>query len=207
MTAWAYDSRVAKAYVRGLLNACKVISAKDAAERAGLHLVQRGSRAWANCFLHKDNHPSMLFNENGTFKCFSCGKTGDAVRLYELLYNQKPLDAAKQLMADFGLAEEMPGKLHPIPAKKVVTEKELQKAVADIVWSRINQILDIKYNAYARMKEIESDMTEPTDADFDKLEAEIAKCSAASVLIETIETLTFQQQADWIERGAKFDAI
>ena len=193
--------------IQTIFQMCKTISAKVAAEQAGLYLVQHGSRSWTNCFLHKDDHPSMLFNENGTFKCFSCEEKGDAVRLYELRYNLKPLDAAKRLIADFGLTNEKSSKLHPAPIQKAITEQELQKAVADIVWSRINQLLDIKYEAYARMKEIEGDTTEPSDADFDKLDAEIAKSSAAKVLIDGIEAMTFQQQVDWIISGAEFDEI
>ena len=193
-----------------LFQVCKSISAKDVAEKVGLPLIQRGSRFWTHCPLHEDKTPSMLFNEDGTFKCFSCSLFGDSVRLYELIHRIEPLEAAKRLIADFGITGPASGTSTPITMQKAATVRELKKAVEDVSWNRINQLLEIKYAANERMREIEgnkSDISEFTETDFDKLDVEIAKSSAATALIDTIEAMTFQQKIDWIADGAKFDEL
>ena len=193
-----------------LFEICGTIPAKDAGEKAGLRLVRKGSRFWAHCPAHEDRTPSMLFNDNGTFKCFSCGNYGGSVKLFELIYHLEPLEAARRLLHDFGLAEASKGVSFPISVNKAAAERELRKAVEGIAAKRINQLLAIKYEAFARMREIEgnkSDVTELTEEDFDKLDAEIAKSSAAAALIDTIEAMTVQQRMDWVANGANFDEL
>ena len=196
--------------MQSIFERCRGIPAKDAGEKAGLRLVRKGSRFWAHCPLHEDRTPSMLFNDNGTFKCFSCGNYGDSVRLLALIFHMEPLEAARRLLNDFGLAESSKGVSFRIPLKKEAVERELRNAVEDIAAKRINQLLEIKYEAFARMRLIEgdkSDAAELTEEDFDKLDAEIAKSSAAAALIDTIEAMTVQQQMDWVANGANFDEL
>lgn len=93
-----------------LFDTVRHISARAAAERAGLALQLRGGRAWACCPIHGEKTPSLrLYDEpeRGWF-CFGCNKGGDAVRLYAELYHLKPLDAAKALAAAFGIAADGP---------------------------------------------------------------------------------------------------
>lgn len=202
--------RKVKTFDQSLFLKCKSISAKDAAERAGLKLKQRGTRYWAHCPLHEDKEPSMLFNDNGTFKCFSCNHFGDSVRLYELIHKVKPLEAANRLIADFGTTELASGLSSPMIIPRDVTVREFIKAVEDILWKRINPLLDVRYAAYERMRKIEEnkiDVSELTEKEFDQLYAEFAKSSAADVMIDTIDSMSFQQKVDWIANGASIDEL
>lgn len=80
------------------------VTARQAAERAGVAAKQRGHRAWACCPLHGEKTPSMMFDDRGGWHCFGCNQGGDAIDLYAALYGLPLLDAAYQLAADFGVA-------------------------------------------------------------------------------------------------------
>jgi DNA primase len=58
----------------------------DVARSAGLDIRQRGSRWWACCPLHSEHTPSFCVFPDGRWKCFGCGKHGDAADLYAALY-------------------------------------------------------------------------------------------------------------------------
>jgi len=93
-----------------LFDAVRGISARDAAERAGLALQLRGGKAWACCPLHGERTPSLRLYEEAErgFYCFGCHRGGDAVKLYAELYHLEPLDAAKALAAAFGIPTDGP---------------------------------------------------------------------------------------------------
>lgn len=85
--------------------AVRDIPAEEAAVRAGLVLRPHGRRAWTCCPLHGEDTPSMLFYGDGRgWYCFGCHRGGDALKLYEELYHLEPLDAARKLADDFGIA-------------------------------------------------------------------------------------------------------
>lgn len=89
-----------------IFDVCRSISALDAAIRLGINVKMRGSSGWALCPLHGERgHPSLCFY-SGTkgWYCYGCHKGGDAVRLYQEYLGLDPLDAARQLALDFGLA-------------------------------------------------------------------------------------------------------
>jgi len=89
-----------------VFDAVRDISARDAAERAGLDVRLRGGKAWTLCPLHGEKTPSLrLYDEpERGWYCFGCCKGGDAVRLYAELYRLEPLDAARALADAFGFA-------------------------------------------------------------------------------------------------------
>lgn len=93
-----------------LFDSLRHISARDAAERAGLSLQLRGGKAWACCPLHGERTPSLrLYDEpERGWYCFGCHKGGDAAKLYAELYHLEPLDAAKALAAAFGVPTDGP---------------------------------------------------------------------------------------------------
>ena len=182
-----------------VFDACKGISAKDAADRAGLHLTQKGDKHWTNCFLHDDKTASLAIYDDGGWYCFSCHAGGDAVKLYELLYDLKPADAAKKLTADFSLTPSD----HQAAPRKILTARDLKRAVSDIRWRRINQLLDIKYQALEKQRQIEQN----TPTAFDKIDAEIAKSTAADALIQQIELLTDDDVLAWIKKGGTLDDL
>ncbi|MDD4080823.1 MAG: CHC2 zinc finger domain-containing protein [Eubacteriales bacterium] len=76
---------------------CRGIPALEVARREGLALKQRGSRHWANCPLHGEKTPSMMFDDRGRWHCFGCGRGGDAVALLSALRGISPLQAARML--------------------------------------------------------------------------------------------------------------
>lgn len=90
----------------GIFEAVRHISAREAAERAGISLIQRGGKCWARCPLHGEKTPSLrLYDEpERGFYCFGCHRGGDSVKLYSELFKLSPLDAAKALAAAFGIA-------------------------------------------------------------------------------------------------------
>ncbi|MDD4080090.1 MAG: CHC2 zinc finger domain-containing protein [Eubacteriales bacterium] len=76
---------------------CRGIPAMEAARGEGLELKPRGSRHWANCPLHGEKTPSIMFDEKGRWHCFGCGRGGDAVALLSALRGITPLQAARLL--------------------------------------------------------------------------------------------------------------
>ena len=74
------------------------VSVPDAAEYYGIdtrHVMCR-------CIFHEDRHPSMKLYPKNYF-CFGCGAHGDVIDLVQAIFNEKPVDAAKRINADFGL--------------------------------------------------------------------------------------------------------
>ena len=184
-------------HIRRLYDSCKSISAKEAAERAGLHLTAKGRKHWTNCFLHDDRTASLAIYDDGGWYCFSCHAGGDAVKLYELLYDLKPADAAKKLSDDFDVK---PSGQAP---RRILTARDLNRAIGDIRWRRVNQLLNIKYKALERRRQIEQD----TPMAFDKIYIEIAKESAAQDLSYRIELMADVDLLAWIKKGGTLNDI
>lgn len=99
-----------------LFEAVRHVTALDAAERLGWELKRNGNKHWACCPLHGEKTASLCIYDSGTWYCFGCHKGGDAVRLYQELYNLDPYPAAVHLAEDFGV---------PLPdgEKPIVREK------------------------------------------------------------------------------------
>lgn len=74
---------------------------RDVTEYYGLHINRAG---FTKCPFHQERTPSMkLYDDH--FYCFGCQSSGDAITLVEKLFGLQPLEAAKKLQHDFGLAE------------------------------------------------------------------------------------------------------
>ena len=74
------------------------VSVPDAAGYYGIDTKHDMCR----CIFHEDRHPSMkLYLKN--YFCFGCGAHGDVIDLVQAIFNEKPVDAAKRINADFGL--------------------------------------------------------------------------------------------------------
>ena len=74
---------------------------RDVAEYYRLHINRAG---FTNCPFHQERTPSMILYDDH-FYCFGCQSSGDAITLVEKLFGLQPIDAAKKLQHDFGLAE------------------------------------------------------------------------------------------------------
>jgi hypothetical protein len=68
--------------VSTIFDACRAITAYEAAQQAGMLLKRSGSRWWTCCPFHREKTPSLCFFPDGGFKCFGCGVCSDAVRVY-----------------------------------------------------------------------------------------------------------------------------
>jgi len=184
-----------------VFDSCKAISARDAADRAGLQLRAKGNKHWTNCFLHGDKTASLAIYEDGGWYCFSCHAGGDAVKLYELLYNLTPTDAAQKLADDFNLSTNHQSSITPRP-HRAITARELKKAIEDIKWRRISQLLDMKHKAQARISDLGD---QPSN--HDKVFAEVAKSSAAQDLIDRIDSMTDDDLLAWIKKGGTLNDL
>lgn len=61
-------------------------------------LVKKGKIYLAICPFHHDTHPSMRVDpERNSYKCFSCGEGGDAIRFVQKYENISPLEALKRV--------------------------------------------------------------------------------------------------------------
>ena len=82
------------------------VGVREAAERYGVRVDGRGM---ARCPFHDDRRPS-LYVDGGHFHCFACGAHGDCIDFAARLFRLTPLEAARKLAADFGVAQEKPKK-------------------------------------------------------------------------------------------------
>ena len=96
------------------------VTPRMAAERYGLP-IQQGSMVC--CPFHADRTPSMKLNED-YFYCFGCGASGDVIALTAQLFNLPPVEAAKKLAADFGIAGQKPSILAKLQRGKSQAEAE-----------------------------------------------------------------------------------
>lgn len=96
------------------------VTPRMAAERYGLP-IQQGSMVC--CPFHADRTPSMKLNED-YFYCFGCGASGDVIALTAQLFNFPPVEAAKKLAADFGIAGQKPSILAKLQRGKSQAEAE-----------------------------------------------------------------------------------
>ena len=77
----------------------------DLARQAGLELKKQSSRLYkANCIFHDDRKTPNLFfyPETNTFKCYACGKHGDAINFYAELRNISNKQAINDLTTTIG---------------------------------------------------------------------------------------------------------
>jgi len=89
-----------------IFDRAKTVSALDAAERfAGIEGKRIGRRTKACCPLHNEKTPSCVFYENGTFYCFGCHAGGTAIDFTMAYFHESSVDAAKRMIAAFGLGE------------------------------------------------------------------------------------------------------
>lgn len=79
------------------------IPASTIAGRAGLTLQQKGLRYWACCPFHNEKTASLCFFPDGGWKCFGCGRGGDATAFAQELYHIPALDAAHMIVKDYRL--------------------------------------------------------------------------------------------------------
>lgn len=127
-----------------LFNTCKQIAAVDVASLAGIRLVRKGRREWACCPLHAESTPSLMFDEQGRWHCFGCGRGGDAVAFYAELYSVSMGEAAKQLAARYGLSGDCVYAWEPV---SVPPAKRLQQMLEGWYWGEWHRACRLKHAA------------------------------------------------------------
>ena len=95
------------------------VTARQAAEQYGLKVNKNGMVC---CPFHDDGHPSMKVDKG--FCCFACGAKGDVITFVADFFHLTPLEAAKKLAEDFGVAEQKPSVLARLKRGKTQVEAE-----------------------------------------------------------------------------------
>ena len=141
-----------------LYEVCRSISAFQVALRVGLSMKWSGGRSRTSCPFHHDKTPSLYFYPNGRFYCFSCHSGGDAVAFYSSYYNLSPVEAARKLACEFGLAE--PDKsTQPMPRRP--DARDLMQEVDAWISKEWHRLCAIKHQAEWRLEAIEELLGRP----------------------------------------------
>lgn len=177
-----------------LFDSVRHISAIDAAERAGIHLVRRGNGFWACCPLHGEKTPSLKFYEGDRgWVCFGCHKGGDAITLYQELYRVEPVEAARMLAAAFGIpVDETPC---AGPPEKPKPNKHLKDAAAELLYCNTwNGWCERKWKAQAILDRLHAEGA----ADWDN-PAFVAALKVRSQADEKLDALACWDSKDKLE--------
>lgn len=98
----------------------------DIIEVAQTYGLEVNNQNKALCLFHPDNNPSMSFKGN-YYHCFSCGAHGSVIDLVmELCELDKPIEAVKQINADFNLGLDLDGDYKP--DLELMQQREKEKA-------------------------------------------------------------------------------
>jgi len=109
-----------------------------------LELRKAGRRLTAKCPFHADKTPSFVIFPDGRWKCFGCGASGDSIALVAKLLNLRPVEAARQICTDFGLATGGPVS----PEARRRAQEEQNKAAVERAFKRK---VDETYNKIATL--------------------------------------------------------
>lgn len=179
-----------------IFDAVRHISAREAAERAGISLQLRGGKAWACCPFHGERTPSLRLHDEPErgWCCFGCHKGGDAVKLYADLYRLEPIDAAKALATAFGIPIEGPA-LKPQP-----TAYNLQRALERFRRDRLDALREARRLAdgVARCRAVAEGPEAWSNPSF---AAALTALAEADIEVEQWETATLEDLAAWMEAG------
>lgn len=130
-----------------VFDAVRDISARDAAERAGLAIQPKGARSWARCPASGERTASLCLYPDGGWYCFSCSAGGDSVALYAHIFALSSLDAARRLAEDFNIQTE--GKLSGPPKPTV---GHLRRALKAWKAKRLEELKEGQYIAEAMIR-------------------------------------------------------
>lgn len=98
----------------------QAVTAREAAEYYGIEPNRAGM---CRCPFHSERTPSMKLDER--FHCFGCGADGSVIDLAAGLFELSPLEAAKKLAADFGVAYD--NKPPDLKQRRIIAQKKRDK--------------------------------------------------------------------------------
>lgn len=107
------------------------------------NLKKTGSRWTAPCPLHQEKTGSFVIFPENRFKCFGCQAYGDAITLLTQAYGVRPIEAARMICQDFGIAVHNPQRPMTLKtrneadqkAAKVQRERLLQESFKAKIWN------------------------------------------------------------------------
>ena len=96
--------------MQDVFQSIKSIPTVEIAQRyiAGLQLYKKGDRYTGLCPFHEEKTPSFTIFENGRFRCFGCGASGDGVDLVAQAMNIPLKEAAFLIAKNYGLHFDKP---------------------------------------------------------------------------------------------------
>ena len=102
------------------------VTVKEYAESIGMNVTSRGMTC---CPFHNDKNPSMKVSEG--YYCFGCGAKGDIINFVSELYGLTAVNAAKKIMNEYGIAEDITIKKvnQPVKIKNVSAKEKRNDAV------------------------------------------------------------------------------
>lgn len=99
-----------------------------------MDLKRNGASYTACCPFHKENTPSFHVNEQkNIYKCFGCGKGGDAINFVMTHENKGFIDACKTVADILNIPIEYEEKEYSEKEKKIFDESQQQEAVLNYV--------------------------------------------------------------------------
>ena len=84
-------------------NLKKVATPREVADLLGLEQKRMGRRVSILCPEHDDRHHGSCYLTEQGYKCFSCGKSGDIIKMVQAVHNCEFKDAVTYLCAAFGI--------------------------------------------------------------------------------------------------------
>ncbi|MEW6572885.1 MAG: CHC2 zinc finger domain-containing protein [Bacillota bacterium] len=109
----------------------------------GLELRRQKREYVGLCPFHQEQTPSFTISpDKNLFYCFGCGAGGDAVKFVVQLLRLSPLEAARQIAADFGLLPADGGTLSREAPEKLAEARrraKLERAIVERLEVEINR--------------------------------------------------------------------
>lgn len=103
----------------------KVLTIRDITNYYGIKI----NNNMCKCpFGHKDNSPSMkIYDKTNTFYCFACHKSGDFIKMVQLLFNLNFQQAMEKINDDFKLGLNTKSSYNKEQIIKLEKQKQLKK--------------------------------------------------------------------------------
>jgi DNA primase len=119
-----------------------IIQTADIVEVVGdfVQLKRKGQNLWAPCPFHNEKSPSFSVTPSkGFFKCFGCGKSGDAVRFIMEIEGSSYPEALKYLARKYGITVQEEEKTPQQQLEQ--NERDSQFIVSDFAKNHYHQLL------------------------------------------------------------------
>lgn len=189
-----------------IFNAVRGVSCISAAEKLGWPLRRHGNRAWARCPLHGERTASLcLYDEDRGFYCYGCHTGGDAVGLYVKALNLSPLDAARQLAADFGITVDGSSTVQP----RAPTVRDIRYALSQRRNARYASLVRVVRMCEEILTKLAGTAGTPGQRDRvwenPRFREALVACARANEELYHLETMTLHELADYF-REVECDA-